>query len=246
MKILSVSTATDNLSIALNENEKVIVEKNEQGGRNYNEHLDPIINEMLTANKLQLADIDRYAVAIGPGSYTGLRIGITTVKMFASILEKEVAGISTLQALAVNQIGTKMLTVAGIDARNDNYFAGAYCNEDGQLVNVIPDGHYHITTLLQAVKEWAIKTNCDKVIFLGSGFAKQDELIKQLGLAYAYGSDEQNLVHAGRIGKLALGAPLTEPDDLLPKYLRRTQAEIDWHNKTGQPFVSDRNYVEEV
>lgn len=246
MKILSVSTATDNLSVALNVDHQIVSEKNEQGKRNYNEHLDPIIQEILRANNLQLHDIDRFAVAIGPGSYTGLRIGVTTVKMFASILAKEAVGISTLQALAVSRIEPKTLTVAGIDARNDNYFAGAYCSQDGLLVNAIPDGHYHIATLLAAVKEYANKNEYDKILFLGSGFAKQDALISQLGLTYAYGSADQNIVHAGLIGKLALTAQPTDPDLLLPKYLRRTQAEVDWHHKTGKPFEPDSHYVEEV
>lgn len=89
MKILSVSTATNHLSVALNEDKKIIVEKNEHDERNHSEHLDPLINEILVNNNLKLKDIDRFAVAIGPGSYTGLRIGITTVKMFASILKKK-------------------------------------------------------------------------------------------------------------------------------------------------------------
>ena len=116
MKILSVSTATNHLSVALNEDQQVIVEKNERDERNHSEHLDPLIDEILKGNKLTLKDIDRFAVAIGPGSYTGLRIGITTVKMFASILDKEVVGISTLQALAKGVAGDA-LVIAGLDAR---------------------------------------------------------------------------------------------------------------------------------
>ena len=89
MKILSVSTATNHLSVTLNEGQQVIVEKNERDERNHSEHLDPLIDEILKENKLTLKDIDRFAVAIGPGSYTGLRIGITTVKMFATILKSD-------------------------------------------------------------------------------------------------------------------------------------------------------------
>lgn len=69
MKILSVSTATNHLSVALNEDQQVIVKKNERDERNHSEHLDPLIEEILKENKLTLNDIDRFAVAIGPGSY---------------------------------------------------------------------------------------------------------------------------------------------------------------------------------
>ena len=247
MKILSVSTATNHLSVALNEDKKIIVEKNEHDERNHSEHLDPLINEILVNNNLKLKDIDRFAVAIGPGSYTGLRIGITTVKMFASILKKDVVGISTLKALAASCSDQKSLIVAGIDARNDNYFAGAYIIDSaGKVVNVIPDGHYHIDTLLNAVHDYLEQSKYAKLIFIGSGFNKQEKLIKDLHVPFTYGTADQNVVHAGIIGQLALGEKAVDPDKLLPRYLRRTQAEVDWHKKTGKPFGPDSNYVEEV
>lgn len=244
MKILSVSTATNHLSVALNDGQQVIVEKNEQDERNHSEHLDPLIDEILKDNNLTLKDIDRFAVAIGPGSYTGLRIGITTVKMFASILSKEVVGISTLQALAKG-VKEEALVITGLDARNNNYFAAGYLSRDVQQ-NVIPDGHYNIDVLIKAIQEYVAKNEVKKIVFVGSGLKKQDEKIKSLGIPYEYGTDEQNVIHAGLIGQLAENASPVDPDKLLPRYLRRTQAEVDWHKKTGKPFESDSHYVEEV
>ena len=248
MKILSMSTATNNLSVALNDDAKIIKEKNEFDQRNHSAHLDPLIAEILKENNLRLAEIDRFAVAIGPGSYTGLRIGVTTVKMFASILHKEVVGISTLQALAASCAEEGTLIVAGIDARNDNYFAGAYVNkqDDWGPECVIPDGHYHIDTLLSAVAEYCANNNLENVIYVGSGFEKQKEAIKKINIPFNFGTEKQNLVHAGLIGKLAVDAQPDDPDQLLPNYLRRTQAEIDWHKKTGEAYKPDSNYVEEV
>ena len=248
MKILSMSTATNNLSVALNDDAKIITEKNEFDQRNHSAHLDPLIAEILKENNLRLAEIDRFAVAIGPGSYTGLRIGVTTVKMFASILHKEVVGISTLQALAASCAEEGTLIVAGIDARNDNYFAGAYVNkeDDWGPECVIPDGHYHIDTLLSAVAEYCTDNNLENVIYVGSGFEKQKEAIKKINIPFNFGTEKQNLVHGGLIGKLAVDAQPDDPDQLLPNYLRRTQAEIDWHKKTGEAYKPDSNYVEEV
>ena len=100
MKILSISTATSDLSVALNEADHLVSEKIEENQRNHSVDLDPDIASLLAENGLSLKDIDRFAVAIGPGSYTGLRVGLTTAKMFASILNKELVGVSTLQALA--------------------------------------------------------------------------------------------------------------------------------------------------
>lgn len=244
MKILSVSTATNHLSVALNDGQQVVVEKNEQDERNHSEHLDPLIDEILKDNNLTLKDIDRFAVAIGPGSYTGLRIGITTVKMFASILQKDVVGISTLQALAKG-VKEDALVITGLDARNDNYFAAGYLSGDTPK-NVIPDGHYNINVLIKAIQDYAAKNKVKKIVFVGSGLEKQDEKIKSLNIPYEYGDSEQNVIHAGLIGQLAEHAEPVDPDKLLPRYLRRTQAEVDWHEKTGKPFEPDSHYVEEV
>lgn len=246
MKILSVSTATSNLSVALNDGQTIISEKNEQDQRNHSEHLDPMIDQILKENNLTLKDIDRFAVALGPGSYTGLRIGITTIKMFASILNKEVAGISTLQAIA-KTVNTDGLIVTALDARNDNYFAGAYILDDQKVPqNVISDGHYHIDVLLKAITDYVQENSITNVVFLGSGLKKQEDEIRKLGIDYQFGSDDQNIPHAGLIGQLAENASTVDPDKLLPRYLRRTQAEVDWHKKTGKPYGQDSDYVEEV
>ena len=244
MRILSVSTATNHLSVALNDSQQIIVEKNEQDERNHSEHLDPLIDEILKENQLTLKDIDRFAVAIGPGSYTGLRIGITTVKMFASVLNKEVVGISTLQALA-KSVKEDALVITGLDARNNNYFAAGY--KSGDIPdNVTPDGHYNIDVLIKAIQDYTAKNEVKKLVLVGTGLEKQDEKFKALNIPYKYGNDSQNVIHAGLIGQLAEYSEPVDPDKLLPRYLRRTQAEVDWHKKTGKPFEPDSHYVEEV
>lgn len=241
MKILSVSTATNHLSVAINEGSKVLVEANEEDQRNHSEHLDPLIDQLLKKEQLKLADIDRFAVAIGPGSYTGLRIGITTIKMFASILGKKCAGISTLAALAANVEDQDKIVVSLIDARNDNFFAGAYLNGE----NVIADGHYAFDRLLAAIKQVEADRKLP-LVFVGSGLDKIKDRLDQSKLDYEFGQAEQNQPHAGVIGRLAEHIEPVDPDQLLPRYLRRTQAEVDWHKKTGQPYGPDSAYVEEV
>ena len=81
---------------------------------------------------------------------------------------------------------------------------------------------------------------------MGSGLEKQDEKFKALNIPYIYGTEEENVIHAGLIGQLAENAVPVDPDKLLPRYLRRTQAEVDWHKKTDKPFEPDSHYVEEV
>jgi tRNA threonylcarbamoyladenosine biosynthesis protein TsaB len=244
MKILSVATATNHLSVAINEDQLVLVEKNDEDKRNHSEHLDPIIQELLKKQHLTLKDIDRFAVAIGPGSYTGLRIGITTVKMLASILQTACVGISTLKAIAVEQLQPACLTVAMLDARNDNYFAGAYTVSDGEIKTVLPDQHYSLKKLL--LKLQGLAAGYQKIIFIGTGLNKQAAVIKQTLSGQQICLQETEILHAGNIGKLAVTAQSVDPDLLLPRYLRRTPAEMQWHQKTGKPFAPDSDYVEEV
>lgn len=244
MKILSLTTATNHLSVALSDGNQIIAEKNEVDQRNHSEHLDPLISEILKENNLTLGEIDRFAVAQGPGSYTGLRIGITTAKMFASILDKELVGISTLASLAEAVDDKDSIIVAELDARNDNFFAGAYIKENDQVKNVVADGHYHIDELLNLVKQAGDK----KVIFVGSEMAKYQDQIKEIwpDINYQQAVGEANKVHAANIARLAVYATPVDPDEMVPKYLRRTQAELDWHKKTGKAYGPDSDYVEEV
>lgn len=245
MKVLSITTATNHLSVALTDSEKLIAEKNEEDRRNHSEHLDPLISEILKENKLTLQDIDRFAVAQGPGSYTGLRIGITTAKMFASILKGDLVGISTLAALARAVEPGNHLIVSELDARNNNFFAGVYTYDGETVTEVVPDGHYHIDELLDKVLAVA---DGRKIIFVGSDISKyQDQIASKLDdLKFEQAPADANQIHAKNIGFLAINAEPVDPDKMVPKYLRRTQAELDWHKKTGIAYGPDSDYVEEV
>lgn len=245
MKILGITTATDHLSVALVEDEKLIAEKNEEDNRNHSEHLDPLILELLKENGLALKDIDRFAVAQGPGSYTGLRIGITTAKMFATILNKELVGVSTLAALANGVEEEDAIIVPEIDARNNNFFAGAYLKSDGKLKNIVSDGHYFLDDLIKKIKQTG---STNKVIFVGSTFEKYLDNVKNVWkeIEAIQFTGDMNQVHAAQIAFLSQTCKPVNPDKLIPNYLRRTQAEMQWHEKTGQDYGLDSDYVEEV
>lgn len=245
MKVLSITTATNHLSVAITKGKTLIAEKDEEDHRNHSEHLAPLIKEILNENQLTLNDIDRFAVAQGPGSYTGLRIGITTAKMFSSILKKDLVGVSTLAALAEGVKQKDCLIIPELDARNNNFFAGGYIFQDNILTNVIPDGHYFLNDLLAEVKKMGINKY---IIFVGSSIDKYSPEIFNVLTGFDFEQAESNLnqIHAKNIGFLAENLTPINPDIMVPNYLKRTQAEIDWHKKTGKDYGSDSDYVEEV
>ena len=97
--------------------------------------------------------------------------------MFASILDKDLVGVSTLAALA-NGVSDGVI-VSELDARNKNFFAGVYRKVDGKLENLVPDGHYHIDDLINKVNELNLP---DRVVFVGSPIDKyHDEIAELLG-----------------------------------------------------------------
>lgn len=247
MKILSLSTATNNLSVAINEDTKNLVELNQLDQRNHSVNIMPTIQEALTTAQLKITDIDEFAVAIGPGSYTGIRIGVTTVKVLADQLHKMTAGISTLQALALNCQQPAQLIVSLLDARNDNFFAGAYTKAtDGPLKNVLKDQHLSLDKLIELLKLKLGDDNYQGVYLVGDyTVAHKQKIAANLPLLTVSDNEADNLVHAKNIATLALGAKLTDPNALLPTYLRKTQAEVEWEQKTGESS-KDISYVEEV
>ncbi len=101
----------------------------------------PAIDYLMSQLNLAPTAIDRFVVAEGPGSYTGLRLGVTTAKTLAYTLKKELVGISSLQTLAANCVGQTGLVVPLFDARRKNVYAGAYRFVNGVWQNELPDQH---------------------------------------------------------------------------------------------------------
>ncbi len=136
MRVLAIDTSTMVSTCAILEDEKLLGEYSLNQEITHSENLVPMIKEMLDNLELNISHIDLYGVAIGPGSFTGLRIGIATIKAFAHVFDKPMVGVSTLEGLAFN-LPYRGIIVPMIDARRNRVYTGIYKWENGNIINIM-------------------------------------------------------------------------------------------------------------
>ena len=141
---LGIDTANTPLSVAIVRDGEVLAEENTSLAINHSLRAMPAIEEIFNKVGITPSEIDAIAVSEGPGSYTGIRIGVTIAKTLAWTLKKPLVGISSLKAIAANGTFFDGLICPIVDARRDNVYAGAYQSLNGKLTAVIEDGHYAI------------------------------------------------------------------------------------------------------
>lgn len=241
MKILAIDTSNHPMTVAVVEDKQLLATVTLNMVRNHSIYLMPAIDRLFELVKWQPADVDRIVVAQGPGSYTGIRIAVSTAKVLADTLGKDVVGVSSLAVLARNVVPVvKQIIVPFFDARRGNVFAGAYRWENGELTNLIPDQHLAMEELLAQLKELK-----QPVLLVGQVTNKlrphMPELPENIELApeeYAIPSSYQ-LALAGKDKEA-----VSDIDGMIPHYLRITEAEANW--KKLHPGEDRDNYVREV
>src|SRR5699024_8018504 len=189
----------------------------------HSENLVPMIQEVLDSLYLKIKDIDLYGVALGPGSFTGLRIGVATIKTFAHLFEKPVVGVSTLEALAFNLPYNKII-VPMIDARRNRVYTGIYTWDNGKIQEIEAPDLLEINDLINKLKEY------DEVVVNGNGSTLHKEVIQNnLKNKVKFSTIGQNSCKATSICELAkIKYEEGKVDDyftLAPDYLRPSQAE---------------------
>ncbi|MGN0162583.1 MAG: tRNA (adenosine(37)-N6)-threonylcarbamoyltransferase complex dimerization subunit type 1 TsaB, partial [Candidatus Ornithomonoglobus sp.] len=128
MKILAIDTSSFPASVAVTDGEYILGEYVIRNQRKHSQNIMPMVDSVLAGLGMDISEIDVFAVTVGPGSFTGLRIGISTIRAFAQAMKKPVVGISTLEALAYNFAGTSKTVIPMLDARRDEVFTAAYDN----------------------------------------------------------------------------------------------------------------------
>jgi tRNA threonylcarbamoyladenosine biosynthesis protein TsaB len=223
MIILAADTTSPHGSVALLEKKRLLTEINTDSGLTHSERLLPAVEFILSSQGLSVQDVDGYALAVGPGSFTGIRIGLSTFKSLASASEKPVAPVSTLKALAVKLMLTQgRLLCPVIDAKKSEIYAALYETREGKLQEAIPQGLYSPAQFLARLPLHRI------IHFLGTGVEVYKEMI------VGHFSDKarfssRSLFIASEVGRIGYGVIKEKKGmnylEIEPLYFRRSQAE---------------------
>ncbi|MBQ4109390.1 MAG: tRNA (adenosine(37)-N6)-threonylcarbamoyltransferase complex dimerization subunit type 1 TsaB [Clostridia bacterium] len=218
MIILGVDSSATLASVAIAEDEKTIVNINLNHKRTHSEKLLDMINQALRLAQLTINDIDVFMVNKGPGSFTGLRIGIATVKGLCHAVNKPAVPVSTLDSFYYSTSGYE--TVCPImDARRGEVYAAVYHKGE----KVMEDTPIALSELLK-------KLDYEKILFLGDGVPVHRELIeKELGNRAEFECEHNNFGSAAAVIKAGLNEikknGTVDYNNLNPVYLRVSQAE---------------------
>ena len=219
MNILAVDTSALTASVALMQNEKITGELSFTTSLTHSQTLMPMIDTLLKGAHLDIKDIDLFACSTGPGSFTGLRIGIGTIKGLAYGLSKEVVGVSTLEALAHNVSSSPYLICPIMDARRNQVYNALYRATDFGLVCVEEPRALSIDELCQSLNE--------KTIFVGDGVpVHKDKILSLMNDNAVFAPVQHCLQRAASVAVASLySKEKTPPEAVGATYLRKSQAE---------------------
>lgn len=161
MNILAIDTSGNHLSIVLFYKDKVISKHDKNINLKHSVTLLPALEDMLENNGVSLSEIDVFCSVVGPGSFTGIRIGVSTVKALAYAFDKKVLQVTSFDVLAYNKPSAKVLTL--IDAKHGHYYACGYDN----LQVVLPPCYIDESAVAELSKEYLLLKDCDGDILGG-------------------------------------------------------------------------------
>lgn len=233
MLVLGIDTSTKTGGLGLYDDHRGLIgEMNLALEQTHSERLMPMMEQLLKACGFALGEVDGIAVAVGPGSFTGVRIGVTTAKTLAQVLEKPLVGVSTLEATARNLAGVTGRVCPIFDARNRRVYTAPFQGTGRDLVRLQEDGSCTIDELVQELNGQSL------VYFVGDAVSLyQQMLTAELGEAAVFPPHSTWMPRGGVVAELGNQAFLRgETVDLFalaPNYLKPAEAEVTWQKKHG-------------
>ncbi len=225
MKILAVDSSGLTASCAVVEDEVPVAEYTVSHKKTHSQTLMPMIAEICRMAELEPESLDALAVAGGPGSFTGLRIGAATVKGLAEAWNKPVVSVPTVDALAMNLFGCSDLVVPLMDARRNEAYTGIYSFAGGEFRIIEKQCALPLPSVIEKVNKIG-----KQAVFLGDGVPVFREQIKELiEVPYYFAPAGSNRQRASWVGVLAMRlfseGQAVPASELGLQYLRMSQAE---------------------
>lgn len=225
MRVLAVDSSTMMLSVALMDDEEILFEHSSCQKKNMAERLQPTLDFMMKDLGVSLSSVDLYAAAVGPGSFTGLRIGLAAVKMFARVYGKPICGISTLRAMAYHLPGNAVIAPM-LDAKRNRVYTGLYGFDGGRFSCYFEDEALELERCAERIRTY------EHVIIQGEGaIVYREKWESLLGNKTEIAPSNTGIVRASSVASLALSdyqrGIYTSAYDIVPAYLKPSQAECE-------------------
>lgn len=223
MNLLSIDTSTKKLSLAISRDEKVLKFRNVQLDRPLSSSIMPSIKKILRDSQIPLARLDGFAVGLGPGSFTSLRVGLSTVKGLAFALRKPVVGIPSLDILAMNIQEDDARVCALCDARRDLVYA---CLYDKRGMALKRKSEYLLVNIQEVLKQIR-----GEVVFVGDGIELfKDDIKRAKGITPKFADKKHMFPEARSLASLAIKRFQKQKydniDKLIPLYLYPDHCQI--------------------
>ena len=221
MKILALETSAKSVSVAVTEDGVPLASSYQNTGLTHSRTLMPLLDAMLTSGGLELQDMDALAVAAGPGSFTGLRIGVSALKGLAWAAEKPCCGVSTLEAMARN-----LAHMDAMDARRNQVYNALFRARGGALERLTPDRAIGIEELAKELADISAETG---KIVVGDGAQLCYTGLLERGVSCTLAPAALRMQNAVGVAlcaeEMVHRGETTSARDLVPVYLRLSQAE---------------------
>ena len=228
MRVLGIETATSAQGVALMENERLLAEASYSAQGSRGGLLLPAVDDVLRKTGMAVQELDAVAVSVGPGSFTGLRVGVATAKGLARGSGARLIGVSTLEALAVGYEGPDGTICALLDAFRGEVYVGVFTRRGGRTERVAPDA-----VLAPDAVAGALAHVEAPVYVVGEGAARyREQLAASLGeraILTAEGLQAvPSAVLVARLGMAQWAGGRCHDGAVVPVYLRRVEAEVKW------------------
>jgi tRNA threonylcarbamoyladenosine biosynthesis protein TsaB len=224
MKVLALETSNKTMSVALVDENGIVGEITTNANQNHSVQLMPAIEKVMHDNSWIPGDLDKIVVAKGPGSYTGIRIGVTVAKTLAWTLGIELVGISSLEAIAMKVVDFNGYIAPIFDARRGQIFTALFKSQAGSLSRVKEDK-------LRMADEWAneLKDLDQEVLFVGVDVPIHEADIAQILRQKAvFESGGKAIPSAGKLALAGMYLPGEDVHHFVPNYARLAEAETNW------------------